>query len=134
MGEAAIEEHGEANLEIYFLEFTSLEASAAARKPHENYGLPKGHEPPPNALAKLVCLKNAKDGEETIIGFHFVGPNAGEVSQGFSLGVRMGATKQDFDNLVGIHPTDAEAFTTLAITRASGQDWVAKGGCGGGSC
>lgn len=48
-----------------------------------------------------------------VIGLHFLGPNAGEVTQGFALGIRMGATKEDFDMTVGIHPTCAEEFTTM---------------------
>lgn len=35
-----------------------------------------------------------------MIGFHFVGPNAGEITQGFGLAVRLGAKKSDFDKLV----------------------------------
>jgi len=35
-----------------------------------------------------------------VIGFHFVGPNAGEITQGFGLAVRLGAKKADFDKLV----------------------------------
>ena len=37
-----------------------------------------------------------------------LGPNAGEVTQGFSIGLKLGAKKKDFDNLIGIHPTNAE--------------------------
>lgn len=40
----------------------------------------------------------------------------------------------DFDNTVGIHPTNAECFTQLCITKRSGKNWVAAGGCGGGKC
>ena len=42
------------------------------------------------------------------MGFHVLGPNAGEITQGFTLGLKLGATKADFDNAVGIHPTCAE--------------------------
>ena len=28
-----------------------------------------------------------------VVGFHYLGPNAGEVTQGFGLGMKMGATK-----------------------------------------
>jgi thioredoxin reductase (NADPH) len=62
-----------------------------------------------------------------VIGFHYLGPNAGEVTQGFGLGIKMGATKAHFDDLIGIHPTTAENFTTLAITKSSGKDASAKG-------
>ena len=43
-----------------------------------------------------------------MIGLHVLSPNAGEITQGFALGMKLGATKADFDNLVGIHPTCAE--------------------------
>ena len=46
--------------------------------------------------------------QEKVVGFHYLGPNAGEVTQGFGIALKMGATKDDFDNLVGIHPTTAE--------------------------
>ena len=89
---------------------------------------------PANCLAKLVCLKSEA---ERVVGFHFVGPSAGEVMQGFALAMKLGAKKEDFDDLVGIHPTDAEAFCAMDVTRAqvtSAEDWTATGGCGGGKC
>ena len=46
--------------------------------------------------------------QEQVVGFHVVGPNAGEITQGWTVGMRMGATKQDFDASIGIHPTCAE--------------------------
>lgn len=46
--------------------------------------------------------------QERVIGFHYLGPNAGEVTQGFALGIKLGATKADFDATIGIHPTCAE--------------------------
>jgi glutathione reductase (NADPH) len=36
-----------------------------------------------------------------------------EILQGFAVAVKMGATKQDFDNTVAIHPTAAEEFVTM---------------------
>jgi hypothetical protein len=41
---------------------------------------------------------------------------------------KCGATKQQFDQTLGIHPTIAEEFTTLKITKRSGLD-EKKGGC-----
>ena len=85
-------------------------------------------------MAKLVCLKAQ---EERVVGFHFVGPNAGEVTQGFALAVKLGAKKTDFDNLLGIHPTDAEALCSMESRRSEisdAADWTASGGCGGGKC
>jgi hypothetical protein len=42
--------------------------------------------------------------------------------------VRCGATKHDFDMVVGIHPTSAEEFTTMDITKRSGLS-AARSGC-----
>jgi len=39
---------------------------------------------------------------------HIVGPNAGEVTQGYAVAVKLGATKKDFDRTIGIHPTVSE--------------------------
>ena len=61
------------------------------------------------------------------MGFHVLGPNSGEVTQGFGLSIKLGATKADFDNSVGIHPTTAENFTTLTITKSSGEDTATTG-------
>ena len=47
--------------------------------------------------------------QERLLGLHFLGPNAGEVMQGFALAFKFNATKADFDRLIGIHPTVAEA-------------------------
>lgn len=80
-------------------------------------------------LAKLVCDKTR---DNKIIGFHYIGPSAGEITQGFALAMHYGATKQGFDDLVGIHPTSAEEFTALGTTLASGQSFMKKEGCGGG--
>ncbi len=51
--------------------------------------------------------------EEKIIGAHVVGDNADEIIQGFSVAVKMGALKRDFDNTVAIHPTASEEFVTM---------------------
>ena len=61
------------------------------------------------------------------MGLHYVGPNAGEVVQGFAVAVKLGATKADFDDTVGIHPTVAEEFTMLKVTKSSGKDPTKRG-------
>ena len=47
------------------------------------------------------------------LGLHLVGADAGEIVQGFAVALRAGATKADFDQTLGIHPTVAEEFVTL---------------------
>lgn len=84
-----------------------------------------------NCLAKLVCDKSRNN---KVVGLHFIGPNAGEVTQGFAMALALGATKQDFDDMVGIHPTAAEEFAVLTNTMASGKSFLKPAGCGGGSC
>ena len=64
---------------------------------------------------------------EKVVGFHYLGPNAGEVTQGFGVALKLGATKATFDDLIGIHPTTAENLTTLQITKSSGKDATATG-------
>ncbi|HLQ85047.1 MAG TPA: glutathione-disulfide reductase [Salinisphaeraceae bacterium] len=61
------------------------------------------------AAMKLVCV----GAEEKIIGAHVIGAGADEMLQGFAVAVRMGATKEDFDDTVAIHPTTAEEFVTM---------------------
>lgn len=75
--------------------------------------------------AKLVVHK---EDNERVIGFHVCGPNAGEITQGFAVAMKAGATKDDFDETVGIHPTTAEEFTVLHVTKSSGES-AEKRGC-----
>ena len=51
--------------------------------------------------------------DEKVIGCHIVGDFADEIIQGFSVAVKMGARKRDFDNTVAIHPTVSEEFVTM---------------------
>ncbi len=51
--------------------------------------------------------------EKRVVGVHVIGPGADEMIQGFAVAVRMGATKQDFDDTVAIHPTSAEELVTM---------------------
>lgn len=43
-----------------------------------------------------------------MIGFHVLGPNAGEITQGFAAAMKCGLTKQLLDATIGIHPTCGE--------------------------
>ena len=60
-------------------------------------------------LMKLV-VDTASD---RVVGLHMVGPDAGEVVQGFAVAMKAGATKAMFDSTIGIHPTLAEEFVTM---------------------
>jgi len=60
-------------------------------------------------LMKLVVERDT----DRVVGLHVVGPDAGEIVQGFAVAVRMGATKAQFDATLGIHPTAAEELVTM---------------------
>lgn len=74
--EEAVKFYGETDLEIYLSEFTTLEFSAVHRHKHHRHGDEEdlGH----TCLSKLITLKSEN---ERVVGFHFVGPNAGEITQ-----------------------------------------------------
>ena len=69
-----------------------------------------------------------KQDNNRIIGFHILGPHAGEVTQGWACALRLGATYESFMTTVGIHPTVAEEFTGLTISKSSGMS-EEKEGC-----
>ena len=60
-------------------------------------------------LMKLVV----EDATDRVVGLHMVGPDAGEIVQGFAVALKAGATKAIFDATIGIHPTAAEEFVTM---------------------
>lgn len=48
-----------------------------------------------------------------VLGAHMVGEHAGEIMQGIAVAIKAGATKEQFDSTIGIHPTSAEEFVTM---------------------
>jgi glutathione reductase (NADPH) len=58
---------------------------------------------------KLVVSK----ANRKILGCHIVADNAGEMIQLAGIAVKMGATKEDFDRTVAVHPTMAEELVTM---------------------
>ncbi|MBF9035513.1 FAD-dependent oxidoreductase [Rhodobacterales bacterium HKCCE2091] len=60
-------------------------------------------------LMKLVVSKESRK----VLGCHIVAPEAGELIQLAGIAVKMGATKEDFDRTVAVHPTMAEELVTM---------------------
>jgi len=54
---------------------------------------------------------------DRVIGLHMVGVDSPEITQGFAVAMKAGATKAQFDSTVGIHPTSAEEFVTMREKR-----------------
>ncbi|MEZ4215662.1 MAG: glutathione-disulfide reductase [Myxococcota bacterium] len=50
---------------------------------------------------------------DRVLGVHVVGPDAGEIVQGFGVALKCNATKAQFDATIGIHPTAAEELVTM---------------------
>ena len=58
---------------------------------------------------KLVVDTNT----DRVLGAHMVGDHAAEIIQGVAIAVKMGATKEDFDRTVAVHPTMSEELVTM---------------------
>lgn len=109
--EDANAKYGAQDIEIYHTHFTPLEWTVAHREENACY-------------VKLVCVKSENVSrvltfvtnsrikvfiQEKVVGFHVLADHAGEITQGYSVAMRKGITKEDFDLTVGIHPTSSEA-------------------------
>jgi len=92
--EQAREKHG-ASVKIYKTSFTNMYHAPTKRKT--------------KTAMKLVCVGL----EEKVVGIHVIGIGADEMIQGFAVAVKMGATKQDLDDTVAIHPTSSEELVTM---------------------
>jgi glutathione reductase (NADPH) len=64
---------------------------------------------PGRALMKLIVSRATR----RVMGCHIVAPGAGEMIQLAGIAVKMGATKEDFDRTVAVHPTMSEELVTL---------------------
>ena len=64
--------------------------------------------------ADRMMMKLVVDADtRRVLGCHIVGPDAGEMIQLVAIAIKMGATKEDFDRTVAVHPTMAEELVTL---------------------
>jgi len=64
---------------------------------------------PDRVLMKLVVSQATRK----VLGCHIVAPGAGEMIQLAGIAVKMGATKEDFDRTVAVHPTMSEELVTM---------------------
>lgn len=104
--ETAVQRFGADNIEVYHAYYKPTEFFIPQRNIR-------------NCYLKAVAHLEAP---QKILGLHFVGPVAGEVIQGFAAAVKCGITMEQLINTVGIHPTVAEEFTRLNVTKRSGKD------------
>lgn len=95
--QAAKEKYGEDKIKVYKSNFTAM-----------YFGMMPQEEKQPSAYKMITLLP-----EEKVLGIHIVGLGADEIMQGFGVAVHMGATKDDLDNTIAIHPTSGEELVTM---------------------
>ncbi|XP_062500588.1 thioredoxin reductase 1, cytoplasmic-like isoform X2 [Corticium candelabrum] len=115
--EKAINQFGSENIETYHAFYHPLELTI----PPERENQLEDH------YIKTVCVREGND--DRVVGIHFLGPNAGEVIQGFAVAMRApgGLPMSQITSTIGIHPTNAEEVVKLYITKSSGRDPVVTG-------
>jgi glutathione reductase (NADPH) len=84
-------------IEVYATAFRPMQTAFAGR--------------PDRVLMKLIVSQATRK----VLGCHIVAPQAGELIQLAAVALRMGATKEDFDRTVAVHPTMAEELVTLRV-------------------
>ena len=99
--DAAIEKWGKDNIKTYRSTFINMFYSPA-----------KSDDKKLKSLFKIICHVE-QDGTERVVGVFAIGKGVDEMMQGISVAVTMGATKQDFDNSVAIHPTASEEWVLM---------------------
>jgi glutathione reductase (NADPH) len=82
-------------VEIYATAFRPMQSAFAGK--------------PDRVLMKLVVCAETR----RVLGCHIVAPGAAEMIQMAAIAIRMGATKEDFDRTVAVHPTMAEEMVTM---------------------
>lgn len=61
------------------------------------------------SVMKVVVRRSTR----LVLGVHVLGGDAAEIVQGFAVALVCGATKEQFDGTIGIHPTAAEELVTM---------------------
>ncbi len=82
-------------VEVYCTSFRPMQSAFAGK--------------PDRVLMKLVVSKASRK----VLGCHIVAPGAGEMIQLAGVAIKMGATKEDFDRTVAVHPTMSEEIVTM---------------------
>jgi len=93
--------YGEDRVKVYKSNFINMYYSPASSMDKKQ-----------SSLFKIVTHIE-DDGTERVVGVTGIGKGIDEMMQGISIAVTMGATKQDFDNSVAIHPTASEEWVLM---------------------
>lgn len=74
---------------------------------------PMKHSLDTNASGKMMMKLVVAADDDKVLGVHIIGKDCAEMIQGFAVALKLGATKRDFDNTIGVHPTSAEELVTM---------------------
>ena len=89
-------------MDIYIAQFTPMRHVMSGR--------------PRKTMMKMIV----DQASQRVMGVHMLGDDVAEMMQGIGVALVAGATKQDFDRTIGIHPTSAEEFVTMrTVTRVA---------------
>ena len=100
MTEEQAVQHGA--MDIYVTHFTPMRHVMSGR--------------PRKTMMKMIV----DQASQRVMGVHMLGDDVPEMMQGIGVALVAGATKQDFDRTIGIHPTSAEEFVTMrTVTRVA---------------
>lgn len=91
----AISQYGKDNVKVYTSAFTSMYTALGKHR----------------QMAKFKLVTAGEN--EQVVGLHGIGYGVDEMIQGFAVAIKMGATKEEFDAVVAIHPTGSEEFVTM---------------------
>jgi len=98
MGTVGLSEEAAAEqepIEVYATSFKPMQTAFAGK--------------PDRVLMKLLVSQATRK----VLGCHIVAPGAGEMIQLAGIAIKMGATKEDFDRTVAVHPTMSEEIVTM---------------------
>ncbi|MBK5928330.1 glutathione-disulfide reductase [Rhodobaculum claviforme] len=82
-------------IEVYATSFRAMHSAFAGRSDR--------------VMMKLIVAQESR----RVLGCHIIADGAGEMIQLAAIAIKMGATKEDFDRTVAVHPTMAEELVTL---------------------
>jgi thioredoxin reductase (NADPH) len=96
---AAMEAYGKDEVVVYHTDFKPAEWEFLSYRKTES------------CFGKLVITKS----NGRVVGFHYLGPNAGEVTQGYVVAMKIGATLLDFEGTLGIQSTCSEEMLKIML-------------------
>lgn len=102
-----------ANVEVYHRVFIPLE-----------YFIIEGRDDTSECFSKIIVDVDTG----LVLGIHYMGPNAGDIIQGWALCVKKGITYRELIETVGVHPTCGEEIVNTTLSKSSGND-VGAAGC-----